>query len=95
MRRRMLLSQQKKSSNLFNEGLLLKNTTTVSKLDNGYLIGGYPSNYSATSEIIQYFKSVLKANVDYTLAFNTITKGSGSSGAFVIRNSSGIIFIVG
>ncbi len=90
MRRRMLLAQKRKSSNLFDESLFLTNKD-ITKVDNGYSINGYPAQFSrynnANNPVIKFFRS-LKADTDYTIAYEVLSIGAGSAGSFRIQDGS-------
>ena len=93
MRRRMLISQQKKSNNLFDESLLLtQQSGYCKKVENGYSFKEYPTQYSQyqnpNEPLTNYLKSVLKADTTYTFACNVISRGYGTAGAIFLRSSS-------
>ena len=98
LRRGSLLMSRKKSSNLFNESLLLSSANCV-KVENGYQFSRYPVGYTLyqypDQPLVNYIKSVLKPDTDYTLAYNVTSRNESSvAGRLAIRNSDSSMFLL-
>jgi hypothetical protein len=79
--------------NLFDESLLLENTSRVTKVDDGYKVSAYPAIWGSTDALVTHLKKVLKPDVTYT-CFRKITRDAhltASEGAIRIRSASGNI----
>lgn len=101
MRRRMLIAQQKKSTNLFNEELLLSGyandnkDVAITKVSDGYEVMGYPASFGKTSALITHLKSVIKPNTDYTIAREVLSIGPSAAGGIYLFVNGKTLFSVG
>lgn len=108
LRRRMLLAQKKKSSNLFNENLLLEGIYNykpndprpkepdVVKTNEGYeAFGTHITYYGSKNPLLLHLKKTIKPDVEYTLVQNVKTNGPNSAGLISLYISGKQALILG
>lgn len=80
-----------RTKNLFDESLLLT-LSTVTKVNEGYLVKAYPAHYSHDT-LVAHLRSVIKPGVTYTLSRKYIrqTSTQTSGGTVAIRSNTGTI----
>lgn len=86
-----VVSVGEKTKNLFDESLLLTESS-VTKVEDGYRISAYPTQWGGTSNLVTHLKKLLKPNITYTLSRRHYKEATadtmGSAGSIRIKGSN-------